>query len=216
MGILLHLIQKKLYRQICIPTWEINKIHVQSRCMRQCHPCAKTQYCFIFRSGSGVVWKCRATGQPFSLPFFLHRVKRRWWEGKMLELTIWLRRKSSGSNTSRKRWKPEKKKEEKTSSWSEWRPYRPKLEWSILRVLGGLLTSKYSYILFDAKLNYEFPQTSNEENWASLSSGHIWRNCQKYQRSSQKSEKPGLLSSCQHRSGHTARSLSGNLPGASK
>ena len=96
MGISLHLIQKKLFCQICIPTWEINTIHVQIRCMCQCHPCSKTQYCFIFRSGSGIVWKCRATGQPFSLPFFLHRVKRRWWEGKMLELTIWLRRKRSG------------------------------------------------------------------------------------------------------------------------
>ena len=144
MGISLHLIQKKLFCQICIPTWEINTIHVQIRCMCQCHPCSKTQYCFIFRSGSGIVWKCRATGQPFSLLFFLHKVKRRWWEGKMLELTIWLRRKSSGLNTWRKRWKPEKKKEEKTSLWSEWRPYRPKLEWSILRVLGGLLTSKHS------------------------------------------------------------------------
>ena len=185
----------------------------------------KSTILLIFRGYFGVVRTCPVTGPPFSLQFFLLKVRRRWWEEKMLELIIWLRRKSWGSNTSRRKWKREKIREGKRILWSEWRLYLPKLEWSILRVLGGLPTSKLFLFLFRISFSHSFfifemikkilqsPQTSDEENWASLPSGHIWRNREKYQRSSPKFEKPWLFPIRQHRSGHIAGSISRNLPG---
>ena len=116
----------------------------------------KSTILLIFRGYFGVVRTCPVTGPPFSLQFFLLKVRRRWWEEKMLELIIWLRRKSWGSNTSRRKWKREKIREEKRILWSEWRLYLPKLEWSILRVLGGLPTSKLFLFLFRISFSHSF------------------------------------------------------------